>query len=171
MAFCACEETTARSWKRRTSICTRKANARRRWQIVCARKLNGCGAGPKRARRKAKARIDKAHEMIGELADLNARTRSASAKIDFSATDRQTKRLIELEGVGYGSGGRTLFKKLNFTLTAGMRVGIGRAERQRQNNAVAIAARRTASRLPARFNAPSRCAWCTSTRAASWIPI
>ena len=29
--------------------------------------------------------------MIGELADMNARTRTATAQIDFSATDRKTK--------------------------------------------------------------------------------
>ncbi len=37
---------------------------------------------------------------MGELADLNERTRTSSAQIDFSATDRKTKRLIELENVG-----------------------------------------------------------------------
>ena len=39
--------------------------------------------------------------MIGDLADLNARTRTATAQIDFSASDRKTKRLIELEDVSY----------------------------------------------------------------------
>jgi ATP-binding cassette subfamily F protein uup len=61
---------------------------------------------------------------MGELADLNARTRSASAQIDFSATDRKTKRLIELEGVSCEMGGRELFRDLNFVITAGMRVGL-----------------------------------------------
>jgi ABC transport system ATP-binding/permease protein len=80
--------------------------------------------GPKARTTKSKSRIDKAHEMIGELADLNARTRSASAKIDFSATNRQTKQLILLDGVTAELGGRTLFKNLNFAVTAGMRVGL-----------------------------------------------
>ena len=39
--------------------------------------------GPRARRTKAKARIDKAHEMIGELAELNSRSRTATAKIDF----------------------------------------------------------------------------------------
>jgi ATP-binding cassette subfamily F protein uup len=55
---------------------------------------------------------------------LNIRTRTATANIDFSATDRKTKRLIELEEVGYEIGGRTLFDGLNFVITAGMRVGL-----------------------------------------------
>jgi ATP-binding cassette subfamily F protein uup len=80
--------------------------------------------GPKARTTKSKSRIDKAHEMIGDLAELNARTRSTSAKIDFSATNRQTKQLIVLDGVTAELGGRTLFKNLNFAVTAGMRVGL-----------------------------------------------
>jgi ATP-binding cassette subfamily F protein uup len=80
--------------------------------------------GPKARATKAKARINKANELIGELADLNSRTRTATANIDFSATERQTKRLIEIDSVSYEIGGRTLFSNLNFAITAGMRVGL-----------------------------------------------
>lgn len=80
--------------------------------------------GAKARTRKSKARIDKAGKLMGELADLNARTRSANAQIDFSATDRKTKRLIELEDLTFEIGERTLFEQLNFIITAGMRVGL-----------------------------------------------
>ena len=80
--------------------------------------------GAKARTRKSKARIGKANEMIGELADLNNRTRTATAQIDFSATDRRTKRLIELDQVSYEIGDRALFGNLDFILTAGTRVGL-----------------------------------------------
>jgi len=95
--------------------------------------------GAKARTRKSKARIGKANELMGDLADLNARTRTATAQIDFSVTDRKTKRLIELEDVTYGiavhdnlvhqnnhrqNQDPTLFDKLNFIVTAGMRVGL-----------------------------------------------
>ena len=80
--------------------------------------------GPKARATKAKARIDTAYEMIGELADLKNRAFKASADIDFIATDRKTKRLIHLEQVGHGFNGRMLFENLNFTITAGTRVGL-----------------------------------------------
>ena len=80
--------------------------------------------GPKARTTKSKARIDTAQELIGELADLNARTRIASANIDFSATDRKTKRLISLDDVTFGIGGRTLFAGIHFTIASGMRVGL-----------------------------------------------
>jgi ATP-binding cassette subfamily F protein uup len=80
--------------------------------------------GPKARATKAKARIDKAHEMIGELAEMNARSRTASAEIDFSATNRKSKQLITLDGVSFGVGTRTLFKNTHFSVTSGMRVGL-----------------------------------------------
>ena len=80
--------------------------------------------GAKARTRKSKARIDKAGELMEELADLNTRSRTGAAQIDFSATDRKTKRLIELGNVGYEIGGRQLFEGLNFVISAGLRVGL-----------------------------------------------
>jgi ABC transport system ATP-binding/permease protein len=80
--------------------------------------------GPKARATKAKARIDKANELIGELADMRSRSRSDTADIDFSASDRKTKRLIHLDRVSYAIEGRTLIDGLDFTITAGMRVGL-----------------------------------------------
>ena len=80
--------------------------------------------GAKARTRKSKARIDKAGELMSELAGLHARTRTTRAQIDFSPTDRKTKRLIELHNVTCEIGNRTLFDGLNFIVSAGMRVGV-----------------------------------------------
>lgn len=88
------------------------------------REIEWLRRGAKARTRKSKARIHKAGELMGELADLNARSRSGTAQIDFSTTDRKTKRLIELEDVSCEVGGRTLFTGLNCVITAGMRVGL-----------------------------------------------
>lgn len=80
--------------------------------------------GPKARATKAKARIDKAHQMIGELAEMKARSSTSTAQIDFSATNRQSKQLIELDAVTCAIGDRVLFEKLQFTVTSGMRVGL-----------------------------------------------
>ena len=88
------------------------------------REIEWLRRGAKARTRKSKARIDKAGELMGELADLNARSRSGTAQIDFLATDRKTKRLIELENVSCKMGDRTLFAGLNCVITAGLRVGL-----------------------------------------------
>ena len=88
------------------------------------REIEWLRRGPKARTSKSKARIDKANQLIGELADLNARTQTASAAIDFFATDRKTRRLIELQSLSFEIGGRTLFHGLDFVLTPGTRVGL-----------------------------------------------
>jgi ATP-binding cassette subfamily F protein uup len=55
--------------------------------------------GPKARTGKSKARIDSAHQMIGQLAAIDARSATATAGIDFEASQRKTKRLVEFKGV------------------------------------------------------------------------
>jgi ATP-binding cassette subfamily F protein uup len=88
--------------------------------------------GPKARTTKSKARIDTANAMIGKLAAMDSRTIVNTAGIDFEASDRKTKRLVEFEGVGCAvpssepglDNQRLLFDGFNFTLTAGMKVGL-----------------------------------------------
>jgi len=87
--------------------------------------------GPKARTTKSKARIDAANAMIGQLADMETRTATSSADIDFAASQRKTKRLVEFESVAGevpGESGpkptKKLFGGLNFVLTAGAKVGL-----------------------------------------------
>ena len=80
--------------------------------------------GPKARTTKSKSRIEKAHQMIGKLAEMNERSRVATADIDFSASGRQTKQLISVEGLSYSIGDRKLLENLQFTLRSEMRVGL-----------------------------------------------
>jgi ATP-binding cassette subfamily F protein uup len=87
--------------------------------------------GPKARTTKSKARIDTANAMIGQLAAMDARTSVSTAGIDFEATERKTKRLVEFENVACalpGSGTTDqptlLFDGFDFALTAGMKVGL-----------------------------------------------
>jgi len=80
--------------------------------------------GPKARSTKAKARIDNANDLIGQLKEVNSRVQTATAGIDFSATDRQTKRLVEFEDVSCVLGDRKIVEGLNFLVTSGMRVGL-----------------------------------------------
>lgn len=80
--------------------------------------------GPKARSTKAKARIDNANDLIGQLKEVNSRVQTATAGIDFSATERQTKRLVELEDISITLGDRKIVEGLNFLITSGMRVGL-----------------------------------------------
>lgn len=88
------------------------------------REMEWLRRGAKARTTKSKARIGKANQLIEELGDLNSRTRTATANIDFTATDRKTKRLLVLEGLRCELGGRTLLDSLDFVFTHGTRVGL-----------------------------------------------
>ena len=127
------------------------------------REIEWLRRGAKARTGKSKARIDKANHLIGEFADLNARTRTATAQIDFSAIDRKTKRLIELEDVGFKIGGRSLFASQFRSHRRDARRS-GGPQRQRQDHAAASAARRTVAQPAARSAGPTGCASSTSIR-------
>ena len=97
--------------------------------------------GPKARTTKSKARIDSANDLIGQLKEMDSRTTVNSAGIDFEASQRKTKRLVEFNNVACDVPtsepadesspklekdlpGRRLFTGLDFVLTAGMKVGL-----------------------------------------------
>ena len=80
--------------------------------------------GPKARTGKSRARVGAAERLIEELSAAATRSRTATAQIDFTASDRKTKRLIVAEGIGKTLGGRRLFQNLNLTLAPGVRIGL-----------------------------------------------
>ena len=80
--------------------------------------------GPKARATKAKARIDNAQGLIAKLADVDSRLRTSNAGIAFDATDRQTKRLIEMEDVAITLGDREILHDVSFALVNGARLGL-----------------------------------------------
>ncbi|HTC88807.1 MAG TPA: ABC-F family ATP-binding cassette domain-containing protein [Bryobacteraceae bacterium] len=88
------------------------------------REIEWLRRGPKARTSKSRARIDSAGRLIEEFSAVNARTRTGTAKIDFTASDRKTKRLIEAEGIAKTLGGRKLFENLNLVLSPGVRIGL-----------------------------------------------
>jgi ATP-binding cassette subfamily F protein uup len=88
------------------------------------REIEWLRRGPKARTGKSRARIDSAGRLIDEFSAASQRARGGTAKIDFTASDRKTKRLIEAEGIGKALGGRRLFHDLSITLSPGVRIGL-----------------------------------------------
>ncbi len=80
--------------------------------------------GPKARATKARARIHAANAMIAQLAESESRSRTATAGISFDATDRQSRRLIEMDGVSVTLGGREILRNVSFALNKGMKLGL-----------------------------------------------
>ena len=91
---------------------------------IVRREVEWLRRGPKARTGKSKARIDEAGRLMKDLSDLETRSAKAVTQIDFTATDRRTKRLVSVESVARKLGGRTLFRDLSFVLSPGTRLGL-----------------------------------------------
>ena len=91
---------------------------------VVKREVEWLRRGAKARTRKSKARIDDAGRHMQELAEVTARNARGTTQIDFTASDRKTKRLLVAENLSKQMGGRTLFENLNCTLSPGVRLGL-----------------------------------------------
>ncbi|HEU4521366.1 MAG TPA: ABC-F family ATP-binding cassette domain-containing protein [Thermoanaerobaculia bacterium] len=87
---------------------------------IVRREIEWLRRGPKARTTKAKARIQNAASLIGELEEGRDRARVSTARIDFASSERKTKRLLVAEGIGK----RGLFEDLDIILRPGTRLGI-----------------------------------------------
>ncbi|HBR51434.1 MAG TPA: ABC transporter ATP-binding protein [Nitrospira sp.] len=80
--------------------------------------------GPKARTTKAKARIDQAGRMISELTDIETRQSKGSAGIDFTASGRRSKKLIEVVGLAKTLGAQPIVNNLDLQVGPGERIGL-----------------------------------------------
>jgi len=83
--------------------------------------------GPQARRTKSKSRIEASYDRMDELATLQNRTAAANqgaARVDFTGTDRQTKKLIAGHELGKTLGGRQLFSGVDVELGVGDCLGL-----------------------------------------------
>lgn len=72
---------------------------------------------------KQQARIKSAVALKSEMESATNRSRRQAAEFEFSASDRKTRKLIEVKKLSKTFGARTLFKDLTFMLGPKMRLG------------------------------------------------
>lgn len=81
-------------------------------------------AGVKARTTKAQSRIDEAAVIKQEHADLKMRNSVKQAKIHFSTTERETRKLMVATNLSKSIGGKLLFSGVDFTLSPGTRMGL-----------------------------------------------
>ncbi len=79
----------------------------------------------KARRSKSKSRIDNAYRLQDDLRELQRRNaQGAAAGIDFEASGRKSRKLLEAKGIGKSMGGKPLFDDLSILLSPGTRLGL-----------------------------------------------
>lgn len=79
---------------------------------------------PKARTTKSQSRVKNAYAMQKELSDLKRRHTSSKVAIQFTSSERETRKLLVANNLTKSLGGRQLFKGIDLTLSPGSRVGI-----------------------------------------------
>ena len=80
--------------------------------------------GAKARSTKAKGRIKEAGRLIAELDDARARATTGAVGIDFTSSQRRTRRLLVARGLSKSFGDHSLIRGLDLTVTPGTRIGL-----------------------------------------------
>jgi ATP-binding cassette subfamily F protein uup len=88
------------------------------------RELEWLRRGAKARTTKAQARIKEAGRRLQELADMKTRTGQGTAEIDFTSSDRQSKKLLVARHLTKAFGQKLILNGVNLTLTPGTRLGL-----------------------------------------------
>jgi ATP-binding cassette subfamily F protein uup len=88
------------------------------------RELDWLRHGAKARTTKAQARIKEAGRRIQELDDIKTRTRQGTAELDFTSSERQTKKLLVARGLTKSFDQRLILNEVDLTLTPGTRLGL-----------------------------------------------
>ena len=88
------------------------------------REIEWLRRGAKARSTKAKGRIKQAGRLMEELEDARARSLAPTAGIDFTSSQRRTRRLLVARGLTISRGGRRLVSDFDLAVTPGTRVGL-----------------------------------------------
>ncbi|MEO8217706.1 MAG: ABC-F family ATP-binding cassette domain-containing protein [Acidobacteriota bacterium] len=88
------------------------------------REMEWLRRGPKARTTKSKSRIQSAEKLIGELQESRSRSVVSAAGIDFTASERKTKRLLVGTEISRTMGSRRIISGLDLLLTPGTRLGV-----------------------------------------------
>ena len=118
------EGTYSQFLERRADFLTSQQKLEESLATKLRREVEWLRRGAKARTTKSKARIDQANRLMGEVDEVSARNRTSSVQINFSASNRQTKKLLETHDLTYSIPTRTLLQSLNLQLSPGTRLGL-----------------------------------------------
>ena len=79
---------------------------------------------PKARTTKSRSRIQSANELIDELSETSRRNSVVNISLEFSASERETRKLLATKNLSKSIEGRTLFRGIDLTLSPGSRLGV-----------------------------------------------
>lgn len=88
------------------------------------KELDWLRRSPKARTTKSQSRVQNAHKLMEELAEVKSRNKKPKVDVDFTASERETRKLISAKNITKSYGDKVLFKGVDILLSPGTRLGI-----------------------------------------------
>ncbi len=79
---------------------------------------------PKARTTKSRSRIQKTYELMEELSEVSKRNTTVKVDLEFTASERETRKLLSAKNLSKSIGGKPLFMGVDIILAPGSRLGI-----------------------------------------------
>lgn len=119
-----CEGSLSRFVEQREEFLRGQEEQERALRGVVKNEIDWLRRSPQARTTKSQARIDKANDLIDELSDLKRRNKKERVDIDFTSSERATRKLLVAKNICKSLGGKDLFKGIDLTLSPGKCLGI-----------------------------------------------
>lgn len=119
-----CNGSMSTYMKRKTEFLEAQAQRERGLASTVRGEVEWLRRSPKARTTKSRSRIQKAYELMEELSDTAQRNTIVNVNLEFSASERETRKLLATKNLSKSIEGRKLFQGIDLILSPGSRLGV-----------------------------------------------
>jgi len=119
-----CEGTLSDYMEQKEDFLKGQAQQERSLASTARNEVEWLRRSPKARTTKSLSRIQRAYALLDELSAVKTRNKQDTVSINFSASERETRKLLVAKNIAKSMGGKLLFKNVDITLSPGTRIGI-----------------------------------------------
>lgn len=120
----ACEGSLSVFMNQREAFLEAQAQQERGLRSTVKEEVEWLRRSPKARTTKSRSRINKAHDLMDELSEVKGRNKTVRVEIDFSASERETRKLLVAKNLCKAIGNKSLFQGIDVQLSPGTRLGV-----------------------------------------------
>jgi ABC transport system ATP-binding/permease protein len=110
--------------QRKAAFLEAQAQEERGMASVARDEVEWMNRSPKARTTKSRSRIQKAYELLEQLSEIKGRNKVSKVKLDFTASERETRKLLAAKNLSKSIAGKPLFNGIDLVLSPGSRLGI-----------------------------------------------
>lgn len=110
--------------ERKEAFLLGQAQQQQELKMLVNQEVDWLRRSPKARTTKSRSRIQRAYELMDELSEVQQRNKVHKVDIEFTTSEKESRKLLVAKNVSKSMGDKELFKGIDLTLSPGSRIGI-----------------------------------------------